>query len=840
MSNNIYNILGKLNALTPKETPESVAPQKPIYESVEARGSVLEGVAAVESRLAQMFAEEKANEDMLSKKDYDGDGEKESPRDEYKGSKDKAIKKAMDKKDLDEETHGQYLAQKEKEAQSSGKSSFQAFKQTHPVDGKPGVEEEVEEETEESLEEGFDDLQKYMADKAKGAKQGGGAGKKQGTRYGGSLQKDDEGDAEPAADNAPKKKGRPKKDKFAEDAVDEAVRGTVFGKQGYRAPETQGERDMIAKTIKGNRAQNRADTRVTGYGSRVAPQRGVDSADTGSARGSAVNVDQTGQATDFEPGIGNIDPRAQGYRGALSLGKSSQGKGVVAEKAPPGAKAERMVKHIKKGYAKDGKITPKEKSIAYATAWKAHNKNKLKEGVNFAEMMREANAEADELLTELQMEIAEFKKSGSMGDKLRDVLELHKFSKKPVVDEVVMPAMEEPMIESGAFVPGRVVYWRGKAGRVDRVEGNKCFVNKANGEMDVWPTRECSTEKQGMLDTLKGDIKGIGQGVKNFVTNKPDPMDEELNELAKLAGLAEAKKCNSTMEGKSCPVHGLKECGSMTEAKKPDYLDFDKDGDKKEPMKKALKDKEKVDECGPGTMSPMSSMGQDDGSLSINTSMNSDGTKSVSVNATGDQADALAQMLKMAGIGGHNHAEPKAVVIQAGPEEQVEEERDIEYANTPDEEVENVDAIMHQGNDLNREKEQYAGMPKAGDNPMATRESIEMPDRISRMLEGIKKVEEVYAITGRNVPSAKKGVRKTVDPATGQAKFSGGTRYYDRVDTAGHQDAAKDRADRMWQHKNPTLAKARNFAQGVGQKVGQAVDAIAKTKIAKKGTAGGF
>ena len=46
----------------------------------------------------------------------------------------------------------------------------------------------------------------------------------------------------------------------------------------------------------------------------------------------------------------------------------------MAEVAPPGAKAERMVKHIKKGYAKDGKITPKEKSIAYATAWKAHNK----------------------------------------------------------------------------------------------------------------------------------------------------------------------------------------------------------------------------------------------------------------------------------------------------------------------------------------------------------------------------------------------------------------------------------------------------------------------------------
>ena len=47
------------------------------------------------------------------------------------------------------------------------------------------------------------------------------------------------------------------------------------------------------------------------------------------------------------------------------------------EKAPPGDKAERMVKHIKKNYSKDGKLTPTEKSIAYATAWKARNAGKV-------------------------------------------------------------------------------------------------------------------------------------------------------------------------------------------------------------------------------------------------------------------------------------------------------------------------------------------------------------------------------------------------------------------------------------------------------------------------------
>ena len=48
----------------------------------------------------------------------------------------------------------------------------------------------------------------------------------------------------------------------------------------------------------------------------------------------------------------------------------------VKEEAPPGKKYERMVKHIKKSYAKDGQLTKDEKSIAYATAWKNKNKKK--------------------------------------------------------------------------------------------------------------------------------------------------------------------------------------------------------------------------------------------------------------------------------------------------------------------------------------------------------------------------------------------------------------------------------------------------------------------------------
>ena len=48
----------------------------------------------------------------------------------------------------------------------------------------------------------------------------------------------------------------------------------------------------------------------------------------------------------------------------------------VKEEAPKGKKYNRMIKHIKRSYANDGKLTNDEISIAYATAWKHKNKDK--------------------------------------------------------------------------------------------------------------------------------------------------------------------------------------------------------------------------------------------------------------------------------------------------------------------------------------------------------------------------------------------------------------------------------------------------------------------------------
>jgi hypothetical protein len=80
MSNNIYNILNKLRGLTPQEPAPVKQEKKQIYESVEARGSVLEGVSKVERQLTEKFAgfdvSESGLQAYLGKKKYGEQGMK--------------------------------------------------------------------------------------------------------------------------------------------------------------------------------------------------------------------------------------------------------------------------------------------------------------------------------------------------------------------------------------------------------------------------------------------------------------------------------------------------------------------------------------------------------------------------------------------------------------------------------------------------------------------------------------------------------------------------------------------------------------------------------------------
>jgi len=63
----------------------------------------------------------------------------------------------------------------------------------------------------------------------------------------------------------------------------------------------------------------------------------------------------------------------------------------LSEVAPPTKKHERMVKHIKKYYKKDGKLTDDEESKAYGAAWKAYNKDKVSEGASILKVRGKRN-----------------------------------------------------------------------------------------------------------------------------------------------------------------------------------------------------------------------------------------------------------------------------------------------------------------------------------------------------------------------------------------------------------------------------------------------------------------
>lgn len=84
----------------------------------------------------------------------------------------------------------------------------------------------------------------------------------------------------------------------------------------------------------------------------------------------------------------------------------------VDEMAPPGAKYERMVKHIKKGYSKGG-LTKNEKSIAYATAWKAKGREMNEAAMTDAQKMAALGMKGAEK-AKTMMALSSYRKHGDI------------------------------------------------------------------------------------------------------------------------------------------------------------------------------------------------------------------------------------------------------------------------------------------------------------------------------------------------------------------------------------------------------------------------------------------
>jgi len=248
------------------------------------------------------------------------------------------------------------------------------------------------------------------------------------------------------------------------------------------------------------------------------------------------------------------------------------------------------------------------------------------------------------------------------------------------------------------------------------------------------------------------------------------------DEAEKLSREEFIKKHGESLAGFWDSINGSQEA---TESKsKPDFLDMDKDGDKKEPMKKAIKDKEAKKE-------------------SVN--------EAIQISTDSPQeASMMMQILKLAGVQPVDAAmigaeEPTSEpemdqddaagsmdmarmrdIIKKPEEEQAEET----FANEPEEKVQDIDTLVnvHSGG-LNRNKKTYPKVAN-GDNPMAAEDKIteeELANSLRNQYESFKeayqneakKAKSPYAVgmaqamksTGDKPPLKKSTIKKAHDIA---------------------------------------------------------------------------
>ena len=291
-----------------------------------------------------------------------------------------------------------------------------------------------------------------------------------------------------------------------------------------------------------------------------------------------------------------------------------------------------------------------------------------------------------------------------------------------------------------------------------------------------------------MIDVLQ-KLKEIAESkpelVKDAVDNvsRTNPKVDESrmkdylhDEAEKLSKEEFIKKHGKSLEGFWDSINGSQEA---TESKsKPDFLDMDKDGDKKEPMKKAIKDKEMKKESvneaiqistdSPQEASMMMQILKLAGVQPVDAAMI--GAEEPTAEPEMDQDDAAGSM-DMARI---------RDIIKKPEEEQAEET----FANEPEEKVSDIDTLVnvHSGG-LNRKKQQFA-KAQDGDNAMAVEDQIteeELANSLRNQYESFKeaykneakKAQSPYAVgmaqamksTGDKPPLKKSTIKKAHDIA---------------------------------------------------------------------------
>tara|TARA_E500000331_G_scaffold70984_1_gene65722 strand:+ start:157 stop:984 length:828 start_codon:yes stop_codon:yes gene_type:complete len=259
-----------------------------------------------------------------------------------------------------------------------------------------------------------------------------------------------------------------------------------------------------------------------------------------------------------------------------------------------------------------------------------------------------------------------------------------------------------------------------------------------------------------VLTKLKEIAESKPELVKDAVENveRTNPKVEEgrmkdylHDEAEKLSREEFIKKHGESLAGFYDAINGTEEA---TESKaKPDFLDMDKDGNKKEPMKKAIKDKETKKESvneaiqistdSPQEASMMMQILKLAGVQQVTPGMmgadepehGSDmdpGEMNKQMDVPGDDAMGSMQMAKMRDM-------------MKAPEEEKAAET---FGNEPEEKVQDIDSLVnkHSGG-LNRNKKTYPKVA-SGDNPMAAEDKITEEELANSLRNQYESFKEAY------------------------------------------------------------------------------------------------
>ena len=722
----MYNILGIFKGLNNNAKSEQLnesVKQPTVYETVEPKGSIMEAVKSLEEKYMGFKAVEKAAKKggaenpaavaaSIGRKKY---GKKAFQKAAAAGKKMGEGKDYCDACDSTE-CHCDEVNEAAKpdfldvDKDGNKKEPFKkAVKDAKKV--KEGIEDRLELAREKAAAKG------KIKDKEKETPKSASRFVK-GKAYGGSAQKDAEEKDDLDEGQGPYELYNPKHPKFKanydkwmaknpgkkladfieamkarEAKMNEAVR--IQGAADYdgkmAAPKNQRERDEFAARAKHERAKNRNDMSAS-------PNR--------KGLKSVQNPDKP-------------------------WGTDHDLKATVDEVAPPGAKAERMVKHIKKGYAKDGKLTPKEKSIAYATAWKAHNKGQVEENVQFGDTVKNSTPKLSKVkLKESRMMEGEYdyEKVGRMLAQQNPNLDSNS---SEFVDAVYAE------LKKMGLTPKHAQYL---------IKYDEDFLGDAATSYGYF----CKNKEDEVAES--GDLVNDQFGVTT-----------ELDEIAKLAGLK--TEMDSKVPGDSaspltyagCPVCEADPCSCAHEEEldeRETFASMPKAGPTSTPTAPAVKpasyDKSKLnpmeeEEMGEGNeFSGALAAAKASGAKEFEVGGKKYTVKedvNVNISTTGE-FDSINLIRQLAGLNTYAHTMgakqstdggPQGAVVDSEPEagqdigleEDGPKERDVEYTNSPREEQAGADAAFPGGTDLNRPKKSYSDKPYHGDNPMAVQEARE-------------------------------------------------------------------------------------------------------------------